>query len=138
MKIFPCLIFLVLIAHLLPAQNTVTVYGTITQPEGDMVYVKYFNDYLTYDEIIAGSGQLDKDGNFNMTFNRNDAFPATFYHGDEITKMYLIPGDSIRLTLDTREFDETVRYEGRGGVVNTYLAQKILQFPPQDGSSFKL
>jgi len=111
------------------AQPTATVNGTITHPKGDYVYIKYYSDYLTYDEIVADSAKLDKKGNFHMHFTWDKPYPATFYHGDELTSMYVSPGDDLRLTLDTKEFDETVKYEGKGAVINTYLAQKTLLFP---------
>lgn len=129
MKKFSFLLFLLLAFQLAGAQSTASVHGTITHPKGDMVYLKYYKDYLTYAEVVADSAKLDKKGNFHMRFTWENPYPATFYHGDEITEMYVSPGDDLRLTLDTKEFDETVKYEGRGAEINTYMAQKALLFP---------
>lgn len=129
MKKYFLLPFLLMTFCLAGAQSTATVHGTITHPKGDMVYLKYYKDYLTYDEVVADSTKLDKKGNFHMRFTWENPYPATFYHGDEITEMYVSPGDDLRLTLDTKEFDETVKYEGKGEEINTYMAQKALLFP---------
>jgi len=98
-------------------QNTVTVGGTISHPKDDKVYIKYYKDYISYAEGIADSATLDKKGNFNMNFTWDHASPVTFYHGDEITEMFVSPGDSLHLSLDTKQFDETVKYEGRGAII---------------------
>jgi thiol-disulfide isomerase/thioredoxin len=42
--------------------------------------------------------------------------------------MYFFPGDRIQLMLDTEQFDETIRYTGKGSEQNNYLAQKYLEF----------
>ncbi len=120
------------------SQNTVTLYGTISHPKDKVVYVKYYKDYISYDEVIADSARLDKKGNYMMQFKWEQPYPATFYHGDEITEMYLSPNDSLRLTLDTKEFDETVKYEGRGAFVNNYMAGKYFIAPLMDGEIYKL
>ncbi|HSF88774.1 MAG TPA: TlpA disulfide reductase family protein [Saprospiraceae bacterium] len=128
MKKFVLLPILLFTFCMAGAQKTARVHGTITHPEGDMVYLKYYKDYLTYDEIVVDSAKLDKKGNYRMQFTWAAPYPATFYHGDEITEMYISPGDDLRLTLDTKAFDETVKYEGKGAEINTYLAQKALLF----------
>jgi len=120
------------------AQNTVTIYGTITNPKGDKVYVQYFEDYVSYNEAVVDSATLDKKGNYRMQFNWEHPGAATFFHGDEITTMFLSPNDNFQLNLDTKEFDETVKYKGKGAEINSYLAQKTLLFPYLDGSEYKL
>jgi hypothetical protein len=106
-----------LVVQVSNAQNTVTLFGTITHPKGKKVYVRYYSDYLTYEELTADSATLDRKGNFSMNFSWDKPYPATFYHGDEITEMFLSPNDHLKLTLDTKQFDETVVYEGIGIVV---------------------
>ena len=40
--------------------------------------------------------------------------------------MYLRGGDDIKLTLDAKEFDETIVYTGKGSKESNFLAQKAL------------
>ena len=42
--------------------------------------------------------------------------------------VYLTPGDSMNLTLDRKEFLETLRFSGRGAAVNNYLTQAQRHF----------
>jgi len=116
------------------AQNSVTIYENIKRPKGNKVYVRYFKDYITYERGIADSALIDNEGNFAMNFLWSISGPADFFHGDERTDMFLSPDDSIKITLDTRHFDETVIYEGIGADINNYLAQKVLLFPSQMAS----
>src|SRR4030095_3310334 len=136
-SIFISMIFF-MSTHPVFTQNTVTVNGTISHPKSDKVYIKFYKDYISYAEGIADSAILDKKGNFNMRFTWDHAYPVTFYHGDEITDMFISPGDSLNLSLDTKQFDETVKYEGKGAVINNYLAQKTLKFPLSGGNEYKL
>ncbi len=40
--------------------------------------------------------------------------------------MYISPGDSIYLTLNTDQFDETLKFSGKGERVNNYIINKYL------------
>jgi thiol-disulfide isomerase/thioredoxin len=117
--------------------QTAAVSGQITNPKGDHVYLRHYSDFITYEEVTIDSATLDKKGNFKMQFDCTAAGFVTFAHGDEITEMYITPGDDIQLTLDTEEFDESVRYTGKGAFINTYLAQKYLQTPEATAEIYK-
>ncbi len=110
----------------LQAQSLVTVKGKITHPADEYVYIRYYADLLTFDEVTADSARLDDEGRFEMTFACPPHGEATFYHGDEITEMYLVPGDDLYLTLDTKAFDESLTYSGPGAQRHNYLAARML------------
>ena len=40
--------------------------------------------------------------------------------------MYLAPGYDLKITLNTKEFDESIKYEGIGNENNNYLAKIFL------------
>ena len=136
-KIF-LLYCLVVASQLGYSQYNVTLFGTITNPKGDYVYVKYYKDFISYEEVIMDSAKLDKKGKYRMSFSWPLPAAATFGHGDEITEMFLMPGDSMSLSLDTKEFDETLKYEGRGAFVNSYLAAKTLKFGYLGATEYKM
>ncbi|MCD8529621.1 MAG: hypothetical protein LRY25_02610 [Flavobacterium sp.] len=46
--------------------------------------------------------------------------------GNEGTTMFLKNGYDLTLTLDTKDFDETIVYKGKGANENNYLAKKAL------------
>jgi hypothetical protein len=137
MKYPPIYILLLFPIQLAFAQPSVTMHGNVVHQNDDMVYIRFYKDYLTNDEGIADSAILDGNGNFSMEFPWESPYHATFFHGGETTRMYLCPNDSLRITLDTKRNDETIRYEGRGACINNYLAQKALKFPPVT-STYKL
>jgi peroxiredoxin len=95
-------------------------------PKDNKVYIKYYSDYLSYQEVAVDSAHLDKQGHFKMTFSWEKPYPATFYSGDEMTEMFLTPGDSLFLTMDAKKFDETVAYSGKGALINNHLAKEML------------
>ncbi len=137
MRPFFILTIALLFSHFSWAQGTVGLKGTIKNPKNDVVYVKYYEEYVSYAEAIADSAIVDKKGNFSMLFNWDQSYPAYFYHGDEMTELFLSPGDDLSLTLDTKEFDETIAYKGEGSIVNNYIAQKTLRFPGVDANGYK-
>ena len=128
-------IFLFLIPfQIATAQQTVTIYGEIHNPGSGKVYIKYLENYLTNDKAYADSALIDQNGNFSMAFPWNKSFPAVFIYGDERTVMFLSPADSMKITVDAKQFYKTIKYENKGAEANNYLAQKSLLFPPQRGS----
>jgi thiol-disulfide isomerase/thioredoxin len=68
---------------------------------------------------------VGKDGVFTSSF---DVTPGMyqFFDGSEYTMLYLKPGFDLTMNLDTKEWDESIRYSGKGAVENNYLAQKAL------------
>lgn len=123
------LLFFVLLLGATRLDASVTVKGKITNPKGNKVYVRYYTQYLTYETGTADSAELDKDGNFSMTFEWPASYPAQFQHGDEVSNLFLSPGYNLTLMLDNNKFDETIKYTGKGAEVNNYLAQKTRLSP---------
>lgn len=112
------------------ASASVTIRGQIINPKNNKVYVRYYKEYLTYQVGIADSAELDKAGNFSMSFNWPAPYPAELLHGEEVTSLFLSPGYDLKVSLDTKQFDETVKYTGKGADVNNYLARKTLLTSP--------
>lgn len=83
------------------------------------------------DSIVISSKGFSKtivvkeDGSFFDTLAVRPGF-YTFYDGGERTGLFLKNGFDLQMTLDTKEFDESIRYEGQGAVDNNFLAEKAL------------
>ena len=100
-------------------KDYVTLSGKITNHLGNDGFVQSKN----YKKEI----KISKDGVFSDTLHlKEEGTMVTFSDGNEYTSMYLKNGDELHLTLDTKEFDETVKYTGKGEATNNYLAQKAL------------
>ncbi len=69
---------------------------------------------------------ISEDGTFSDTLkiNKNDYY--TLRVGRESTPVYLVQGTNLGLTLNAKEFDETLAYTGDAASENNYLAAKYL------------
>ena len=67
---------------------------------------------------VLDSAVLTKDGSFNMNFELNEVTTLSFSDGNESCPLILGPGDEVILTLNTKMFDETLLYSGKGAAKN--------------------
>ncbi|MWB95907.1 redoxin domain-containing protein [Flavobacterium sp. GA093] len=81
--------------------------------------------------VIRGANQfrqvikIDK----NEVFSRNFEAPKGFYQfsdGLESSSLYLYPDSEVNLTMDAKEFDETIVYKGKGVNESNFLAKHSL------------
>ncbi|HBD26440.1 TlpA disulfide reductase family protein [Flavobacterium sp.] len=86
------------------------------------------------DTITISSGRtfkqkvgINKKGEFQTTFEASkDGGIYRLNDGNEGTTMFLKNGYDLTLTVDTKDFDETIVYKGKGANENNYLAKKAL------------
>lgn len=118
-NIFFIVITIVLISCNETSENYATISGKITNHFG--------NDGFIEAEDYKKEIRIAKDGTFSDTLHlKNEGVLFTFSDGNEFTSMFLKNGDNLHLTLDTKEFDETIKYTGEGEKNNNYLAKKSL------------
>ncbi|GAA3555961.1 thioredoxin-like domain-containing protein [Snuella lapsa] len=98
-------------------KDYVTLSGTITDKNSDSLLVRS----RTYQKKI----DVKADGTFSDTL-KIEKGTYNLFDGKESTTIFLENGFDIKLTLDTKQFDETITYSGIGEAVNNYLAQKAL------------
>lgn len=86
------------------------------------------------DTITISSGRafkqkvgINKKGEFQTTFEASkDGSLYRLNDGNEGTTMFFKNGYDLTVTLDTKDFDETIVYKGKGANENNYLAKKAL------------
>lgn len=108
----------------------ISVSGKIENPSNDSIWVSFstgFGDYFTR------SAALDSNGKFELNMQINKPLEATFNDGNENTTMFLQPGDSLFITLNTEKFDESISYSGKGSCANNFLAETYLKFSDNKG-----
>ena len=66
------------------------------------------------------------DGTFVDTIQNVIPGYYIFRYNNETSGFYLEPGYNLSISLDTKEFDETIEYAGVGSIETNYLAQKYL------------
>jgi len=92
--------------------------GKITNKNSDSIFVtgKDFKQAIPVQE----------DGSFNDTLKVSKG-KFVVHIGPETSNFLLDQGDNLNLTIDTKEFDETIVYTGEGALVNNYLAKAYMQ-----------
>lgn len=98
-------------------KDYVTLSGKITNQNSDslMVLARGFKKKINVKE----------DGTFTDTLKvKTGAY--SLFDGSESTSVFLKNGFDLKMTLNTKEFDETVAYTGNGSEANNYLAAKAL------------
>lgn len=98
-------------------KDYVTFSGKITDKSSDSVVVRS----RTYTKTI----RVNADGTFKDTLNVETGI-YNFYDGNESTSIFLKNGFDINLTLDTKQFDETVKFTGVGAEHSNFLAKNSL------------
>ncbi|MCD8451006.1 TlpA family protein disulfide reductase [Tenacibaculum dicentrarchi] len=97
----------------------VTFSGKITDKNSDSIVLS--NNQLKFKKVI----KVNKNGEFKDTLNIKEDFYQLF-DGKEYTPLYLKNGATINMTLDTKQFDETVTYTGKGANESNFLAKSAL------------
>lgn len=94
--------------------------------------------------IIAGGDfnqEIDinkEDGTFADTLRLSEPGFYNITIGRESSPMYLKNGNNISITVDTKEFDETISYTGEGSAENNYLAARFLNSEKLEGQPQEL
>ncbi len=73
-------------------------------------------------------GEVNSNGFFKMQFTLKEESTFT-YTGNEFTTIHLSPGDSIHLSVDSKDwrtFDKTLNFSGNGSSKNNYFFSKSL------------
>ena len=100
-------------------RDYVTLSGTITNPNSDSLIISGRNGILKRLKVDHYNGK------FKDTF-KVETGRYSLYDGKEYTSIYLKNGYDINLKLDTKEFDETIKYDGIGAEPNNFLAKMAL------------
>ena len=98
-------------------KDYVTLSGKIENKNSDSLIVRS----RTYSKTI----KVNDDGTFKDTLKVEKGIYNVF-DGKESTSIYLENDFDISLTLDTKMFDETVKYSGKGAVHSNFLAEDVL------------
>lgn len=107
--------------------NLVTITGKITNPVDELVSFQSIS-FQSKDTIYSTT--LTQKGTFEITISLDSSMYVDFRHGEEHAHLYVIPGDEIYMTIDARQFDETVQYQN--SPASSFLANKDLWWKKED------
>lgn len=99
--------------------NQIKFTAKITNRNSDTLIIRGANNFK---QIIP----INKDEFFTTTFEAPKGF-YQFSDGVEVTNLYLKPDSEINLTMNAKEFDETILYKGKGVNESNFLAKYSLK-----------
>nr|WP_294789089.1 TlpA disulfide reductase family protein [uncultured Flavobacterium sp.] len=111
------------------SNNSIKFSAKIANRNSDTLVIKGRNDFK---QVIP----IDKKGVFAATFDAPKGF-YMFTDGKESSNLYLKPNSEINLTMDAKEFDETIVYKGKGVNESNFLAQQALKDETFQNDAFK-
>lgn len=100
-------------------KNYLSFQAEITNKFGDVI------SFFDAKNKLVKTIQVDKNGVFKDTMNVVTGRYA-LSDGNEYTIVYLKDGFDLKLKLDTKMFDESIVYTGKGATENNFLAQNAL------------
>ncbi|GAA3762925.1 TlpA disulfide reductase family protein [Flavobacterium ginsengiterrae] len=101
------------------AKNQIKFTAKIENRNSDTLVIKGRNNFK---QVIP----IDKNGVFAASFEAPKGF-YMFSDGVESSNIYLKPDSEINLTMNAKEFDETIVYKGKGVNESNFLAQQALK-----------
>ncbi len=81
---------------------------------------------LLKDDQKIDSAKLDDKNRFNLRLDSISKGLYHFKHAPENQYIYLEPGDSIQVRLNTIDFDESLVFSGQGSDINNFLLELFL------------
>lgn len=100
--------------------KSVYVGGQINNPETDYVV-------LSKENTIIDTLFLDENNQFGKDYKDLESGIYTFKHPPESQIMYMEPGDSIVIWLNTMSFDESLNFSGEGANKSNFLLDMFLK-----------
>ncbi|WP_289664382.1 TlpA family protein disulfide reductase [Flavobacterium panacagri] len=100
-------------------KSTVKFTAKIANRNSDTLVIRGKDNFM---QIIP----IDKKQVFVATFEAPKGF-YMFSDGTESSRLYLKPNSEVNLTMNAKEFDETIVYKGKGVNESNFLAQQALR-----------
>lgn len=109
------------------------------EKKSDITHIsgKIINPHKNYVTLSNYDGMTDtillsSDGSFSKNYKSLSAGLYTFSHPNEYQSVYLSPGDSTVLRLNTKAFDETLAFSGTHSKENNYLINLFVKIEKED------
>lgn len=111
-------------------KNQIKFTAKIANRNSDTLVIRGKNNFK---QVIP----IDKKEVFAATFEAPKGF-YVFSDGKESSNLYLKPNSEVNLTMNAKEFDETIVYKGKGVNESNFIAQQALKDEQFQDTAFKL
>ena len=118
MKNLFTLLTVILFSSAVFAQDNMVFQAKIENKNGDILYIK--DNGVTVQEI-----KINPKGLFQSQFPIKEGMYQMF-DGVEYAQLFLKNGYDLKMTMDATQFDESIKFEGKGSKENNYLAEETL------------
>ncbi|MGB5981785.1 MAG: hypothetical protein WBG46_06540 [Nonlabens sp.] len=102
-----------------------TISGKVIYPQSDFVVLRNF-------ETLVDTIPLDEGGRFSVTYKDFESGFILFTHAPEYQSIYVNKGDSLRLRVNTKAFDESLAFAGSRAAENNFLLDLFIKTEKQD------
>ncbi len=124
--------------QMLIGQSNAKIMGVIKNSPNATLDLWFKDMKLAYKKTKLATTQIGKSGKFELDVPVNSAIDLTLKNGQEETNITLYPNQKIRLSLDYKNFDKSLKYSGDGALINNYNAAAILSTSEIPMAYFKL
>ena len=122
MKNINILIAAIFITSIGYARSTAHFSGKITNPTGKTVYLRQTKvEAGKRISVVLDFVKLTADNSFKLNVELAELTEVFLHDGDEMCPLLLKGGDDLYLSLNTKMFDETIVYSGKGYVRNNAI-----------------
>lgn len=118
------IVFSFLKTNLLLAQDNTSLKGKLINPNSDKCYLYAFKEDKknhSRTKTLLDTSLVSSDGSFAMAFNIKEQTNTIFYDGTEQTTVLFDVGDDLTLSLNTKMFDATIMFSGKGAEKNNAI-----------------
>jgi peroxiredoxin len=110
------------------AQAPALVAGKVTYPRPDSLSFTPLLNFIRYEDNPVYKVKPDRAGKFVLRVPLAAPCYGELTYGGQTVTLFLVPADSLSLTLDGRRFRASLQFGGPGAAANQYLLQKFRQF----------
>ncbi len=104
--------------------NAMKISGHIDNPVDSLVFFRY-NENI--DTAI-----IDAKGNFSTELEFTELTEGKFFHGHEYGSMFFNKGFDVSISLNPDQFDESLKFSGKGAGLSNYAVGKLLELEQMD------
>ncbi|MES2410580.1 MAG: TlpA disulfide reductase family protein [Bacteroidota bacterium] len=101
------------------SQGTMTFQANIENRNGDVIYIKE-------NKTVVQEIKVNDKGIFQAQFPIKEGMYLLF-DGVEYAELFLKNGYDLKLKMDAKQFDESIKYTGKGEAENNFLAQATVE-----------
>ncbi len=110
------------------AQSDAIIFGKVDSPLSRVVRFEYKRNNFSLEE---GSFEaiLDTNNVFAVRVKLNEPRALLCTYREETVKLYVAPGDTLKMHFSSADFINTVSFDGSAAAHNTYLVKNQIHFP---------